>query len=99
MRAIEWGKEEESDFASSIGHGGEGIRVIRRLEAVGNAHGCGNLQLSQNPWPVVVRTEAAGSWHRWRGRTAPRARAASLCRVGLTGQIGGGFGLPPVEVP
>jgi hypothetical protein len=42
VRARERGKEEESDFASSMGHSGEGIRVTGRLEAVGGARGCGN---------------------------------------------------------
>jgi hypothetical protein len=37
VRARKQGKEEESDFTSSMGHNGEGIRVIRRLEAVGDA--------------------------------------------------------------
>jgi hypothetical protein len=36
VRARKRGKEEESDFTSSMGHSGEGIRVIRRLEAVGD---------------------------------------------------------------
>jgi hypothetical protein len=42
------GKEEESDFTSSMGHSGEGIRVTWRLEAMGIVHerdgvnrGCG----------------------------------------------------------
>jgi hypothetical protein len=39
VRARERGKVEESDFASSMGHNGEGIRVIGRLEALGNARG------------------------------------------------------------
>jgi hypothetical protein len=37
VRARKRGKEEESDFTSSMGHNGEGIRVIRRLEVVGDA--------------------------------------------------------------
>jgi hypothetical protein len=37
----ERGKEEKSDFTSSMGHNGEGIRVTRRLEAVGGARGRG----------------------------------------------------------
>jgi hypothetical protein len=41
VRAREWGKEEESDFALSMGHSGEGITVTRRLEAVGGACGHG----------------------------------------------------------
>jgi hypothetical protein len=39
VRAREQGKEEESDFSSSMGHSGEGIRVTGRLEAVGGAYG------------------------------------------------------------
>jgi hypothetical protein len=39
VRARERGKEEESDFSSSMGHSGEGIRVTGRLEAVGGACG------------------------------------------------------------
>jgi hypothetical protein len=34
VRARERRKEEESDFASSMGHNGDGIRVTRRLEVV-----------------------------------------------------------------
>jgi hypothetical protein len=41
MRAREWRKEEESDFASSLGQSGEGIRVTGRLEA---AHAVGGHQ-------------------------------------------------------
>jgi hypothetical protein len=33
VRVRERRKEEESDFASSMGHSGEGIRVTGRLEA------------------------------------------------------------------
>jgi hypothetical protein len=72
--------------------------VTGYLESVGGARGCGNPQRGQNPQVAVVRMEAAGSWRRWRGRTTLRARAGSLCRVDLTGQIGGGFGPAPVEV-
>jgi hypothetical protein len=32
-------KDDESDFTSSMGHSGEGIRVIGWLEAVGRARG------------------------------------------------------------
>jgi hypothetical protein len=41
VRARERGKEEESDFTLSMGHNGKGIRVTRRLEAVGSARGHG----------------------------------------------------------
>jgi hypothetical protein len=34
VRVRERGKEEESDFASLMGHSGEGIRVTGQLEAV-----------------------------------------------------------------
>jgi hypothetical protein len=37
----EWAKEEKSDFASSMGHNGEGIRVTVQLEAAGGARGRG----------------------------------------------------------
>jgi hypothetical protein len=39
VRARERRKEEESDFASSLGHSGEGIRVTRQLEAAHVAGG------------------------------------------------------------
>jgi hypothetical protein len=80
------------------GHSCDGIRVTGQLESVGGARGRRNPQRGQNPQVAVVRMEEAGSWRRWRGRTTPRARAGSLCRVDLTGQIGGGFGPAPVEV-
>jgi hypothetical protein len=34
VRARERGKEEETDFTSSMGHRGEGIKVAGRLEVV-----------------------------------------------------------------
>jgi hypothetical protein len=40
---VERGREEQSDFASSMGHSGEGIRVTGWLEAVGGAHGRGSV--------------------------------------------------------
>jgi hypothetical protein len=39
VRARERGKEQESDFTSSMGHSSEGIRVTGQLEAVGGARG------------------------------------------------------------
>jgi hypothetical protein len=68
-------KEEESDFTSSIGHNGEGIRVTGRLEAVGGARGFGKPQRDRNPRAATVQTKAVGSCRRWRGRTAPSAFA------------------------
>jgi hypothetical protein len=57
------GKGRGERLRFTMGHNGEGIRVTRRLQVVGGAHGRKNPQRSQNPWVAAVQTEAAGSWH------------------------------------
>jgi hypothetical protein len=66
VRARDRGKEEESDFASSMGHSGEGIRVTGQLEAVGGARGHGKPWRGRNPRAVAV-------WSRRRGPDADGA--------------------------
>jgi hypothetical protein len=60
VRARERGKEEESDFASSMGHNIEGIRVSKWLEVVGGACGRGKLRRGRNPRAAAVRTRQQG---------------------------------------
>jgi hypothetical protein len=60
VRARDRGKEEESNFASSMGHSGEGIRVIGQLEAVGGACGRGKPWRGRNPRAVAVWTRRMG---------------------------------------
>jgi hypothetical protein len=71
---VERGKEEESDFASSMDHNGKGIRVTGRLEVVGSARGREKPRRretrgSGGPVGVVAPSDAArcamGDFPRW----------------------------------